>query len=597
MTTVPQRLAALRALMREQHIDAYLVPTDDFHNSEYVGDYFKCRKFITGFTGSAGSAVITQDWAGLWTDGRYFIQAARQLEGTGIELMKMGEEGVPTIDRWLVDHLLPEQTLGFDGRTMDAHTADALAKQLHMRRVNMREQLDLVGDIWTERPALSCEPVWTLTDEQAGESRSSKFAMVRRKMAMRGADHFLLTSLDDIAWLLNIRGNDVACNPVVLSYLAMTHKSVILFAQDAAFSEEVRAELAADGVELRPYNDIYTYAAQIPTGQSVMLDSRSINFAVKRALVKGVWVIDTTNPTLLPKSIKNPTELQNIRDAHLKDGVAVTRFVYWLKKNAASGKVTEMSAAEQLEVFRGEQEHYLGPSFEPIISYAEHAAIVHYSATEETDVPLQAVGSVLCDTGGQYLEGTTDITRTVVLGQISDKQKEFFTRVLIGNLELGDVKFRHGMRGSGLDYVARRPLWEIGEDYNHGTGHGVGYILNVHEGPQSFRWKILDGHRDAVFEEGMVTSNEPGYYLEGEFGIRHENLMACVNAEKTAFGQFMKFETLTLVPFDLEGLVPEMMSDYHKKLLNAYHARVYEKIAPFLPEEEKEWLKEATRAI
>ena len=595
--TVPERLTALRSLMQEQNIDAYLVPTDDFHNSEYVGDYFKCRKFITGFTGSAGTAVITRDSAYLWTDGRYFIQAAAQLEGSGVELMKMGEEGVPTISEFLLSNLTEGQALGFDGRTMNAQSTELLCRRLKKKGVSVKEDLDLVGDVWTDRPALSCEPVYTLPIEYAGKSRTDKIADVRTAMKENGAEYFLLTSLDDIAWLLNIRGNDVACNPVVLSYLAMTADETILFAQKAAFSEEVLAELTADGITLRPYNDIYAYASEIHPGYTVLLDSGSVNFALKNCLQNNVWVCDEANPTLLPKACKNPVEVEHMRQAHIKDGVAVTRFVRWLKENVAKETITEMSAAVQLEKFRGMGENYKGPSFEPIISYGTHAAIVHYSATEETDIALKPEGSVLCDTGGQYLEGTTDITRTVVLGPVSQKEKEFFTRVLRGNLNLANCKFLYGMRGTSLDYVAREPLWEVGENYNHGTGHGVGFLLNVHEGPQNIRWKTREGQRDAVLEEGMITSNEPGIYFEGEFGIRHENLILCKKAEKNGNGQFMEFETITMVPWDLDGIIPEMLSEKEKALLNDYHKTVYETISPFMDEEEKEWLKNATRAI
>lgn len=595
---IQERLAALRSLMKQHQVDAYLVPTDDFHCSEYVGEYFKCREFITGFTGSAGTAVITQDMAGLWTDGRYFIQAAKQLEGTGVTLYRMGVEGVPTLEQFLLDALKPGQCLGFDGRTMTAGGGEALEKMLEEKQVSISCHMDLVGSIWTDRPALSCRPAWSLDLKYAGKPRTEKIADMRKAMGEKKADYFVLTSLDDIAWLLNIRGDDVACNPVVLSYLAITQGQVILFAQPEAFSKELAAELKHDGVTLQPYNDIYTYVAKIPAGKSVLLHCAVSNYTLKKSIPEGVTLLDETNLSLLPKAIKNPVEAANMKKAHIKDGVAVTRWMYWLKQNIGKTEITELSASDKLEGFRRLGQNYLGPSFDPIVAYGAHAAMCHYSSTPETNVALQPRGLLLADTGGQYLEGTTDITRTIALGEITQKEKEYFTRVLRANLNLGAVRFLYGCDGKNLDYVAREPLWEIGQDYNHGTGHGVGYLLNVHEGPNDFRWKIRAGRpAPAVFEEGMITTNEPGFYLEGEFGIRHENVMLCRKAEKNEYGQFMEFETLTMVPFDLDAILPNELSGREKKLLNAYHKKVYEKIAPSLNEEEAAWLKQATREI
>ena len=595
---IQERLAALRSQMKEHQIDAYLVPTDDFHCSEYVGEYFKCRKFITGFTGSAGTAVITQDMAGLWTDGRYFIQAAKQLEGTGVTLYRMGEEGVPTVEEFLLDTLKPGQRLGFDGRTITAREGEELEKKLKEKQVSISFHLDLVGDIWTDRPAMSCRPAWSLDLKYAGKPRTEKIADMRKAMAEKKADYFVLTSLDDIAWLLNIRGDDVACNPVVLSYLAITQGQVFLFAQAEAFSEELTNELKHDGITLQPYNDIYTYVTKIPAGKTVLLHCAVSNYILKKSIPENVTVLDETNLSLLPKAIKNPVEVANMKKAHIKDGTAVTKWMYWVKQNIGKTEMTELTASDRLEEFRRQGQNYLGPSFDPIVAYGAHAAMCHYSSTPETDVPLQPKGLLLADTGGQYLEGTTDITRTISLGETTRKEKEYFTRVLRANLNLGAVRFLYGCDGKNLDYVAREPLWEIGQDYNHGTGHGIGYLLNVHEGPNDFRWRLRPGRpAPAVFEEGMITTNEPGFYLEGEFGIRHENVMVCRKAEKNSYGQFMEFETLTLVPFDLDVILPEELSAREKKLLNDYHKTVYEKISPFLTEEEVAWLKQATREI
>lgn len=595
--TIKQKLNALRILMKEKKIDAYLVPTDDFHGSEYVGDYFKCRKYITGFTGSAGTAVITQDMAGLWTDGRYFIQAADQLRDTTIELFKSGEPGVPTVHQFLNDKLEEGMCLGFDGRTVSAREAEELQELLQEKHITFSVNDDLIGEIWEDRPVLSCEPVMELDIRWTGKSRADKIAEIREQMKAKEADTFILTSLDDIAWLLNIRGNDIHCCPVVLSYLVMMENELRLYANAAAFSEEIRSNLEADGVKIYPYDDVYSYVQSISSDKKVLLSRANVNSRLVSNIPSEVTILDEPNLTLLPKAVKNETEMENERIAHIKDGVAVTKFIHWLKKNVTRTTITELSTAEKLYQFRSEQEHFLGESFDPIIAYGTHAAIVHYSATEATDIPLEARGMVLADTGGHYLEGTTDITRTIVLGPVTAKEKKFFTAVLRGNLNLAAAKFKYGCTGLNFDYLARGPLWELGEDYNHGTGHGVGYLLNVHEGPNSFRWKNLPGNPAPVLEEGMITSDEPGYYLENEFGIRHENLVLCKKAEKTSFGQFMCFEPLTMVPFDLEGINPEEMTERERKLLNDYHQKVYTTISPYLDEEEKEWLKQATREI
>lgn len=603
-------MKALRSLMKAKGIDAYLIPTDDFHASEYVGDYFKCREYITGFTGSAGTAVVMQDMAGLWTDGRYFIQAEQQLSGSGVTLFKMGEPEVPTVHEFLEKHLGEGQCLGFDGRTVSAKEAEELDGKLREKGIRIDDAEDLVGEIWTDRPALSCEPVIELGVKWTGRTRAEKCADVRKKLQEKDADVFLLTSLDDIAWLLNIRGADIHCNPVVLSYLAMTQKEILLFANEKAFPEEVRHALESDGVALRPYDSVYAYAAALQESGAalgdaamhqnikVLLCRNAVNSRLVSSIPANVEILDEENPTLLPKAIKNPTEVANERAAHVKDGVALTKFIYWLKTNVGKIPMTELSAEEHLYELRAAQEHFMGNSFDPIISYGTHAAIVHYSATQETDIPIEPRGLLLADTGGQYLEGTTDVTRTIVMGPLTDEEKKYFTLVLRGMLNLADVKFRYGCTGRNFDYIAREPLWRIGEDFNHGTGHGVGYFLNVHESPNGFRWKhVPERDDDVVFEEGMITSDEPGYYAEGKFGIRHENLILCKKAEKTEAGQFMCFEHLTMVPFDLDGVLPEQMTERERALLNAYHAKVYETIALQLEPKEREWLAQATRAI
>lgn len=594
---ITDRLIKLRELMKQKSIDAYIVPTDDFHGSEYVGDYFKCRQFITGFTGSAGTAIILQDMAGLWTDGRYFIQAAEQLDGSGVDLFKSGEPGVPTIHEFLKNRLEDGMTLGFDGRTVNAKEAEKLKETLANKNISFSVEEDLIGEIWEERPELSCEPVIELDTKWTGESRKNKIAKVRRQMNEKGANIFVLTSLDDIAWLLNIRGNDIHCCPMVLAYLVMTEDEVRLYANDKAFSPKVCVSLNKDGVRLYPYNDIYAYISDVKKNTTILLSKSSVNGRLVNNIPAEVTVLDEKNPTELLKAIKNPTEVKNEEIAHLKDGVAMVKFIYWLKKNAGKKGVTELSAAKKLHELRAMQENFIEDSFDPIIGYGSHAAIVHYSATPETDIPIETKGMVLADTGGHYLEGTTDITRTIVVGSVTPKEKKYFTLVLRGHIDLAAAKFKYGCTGLNLDYLGRAPLWEIGEDYNHGTGHGVGYLLNVHEGPNAFRWKNIAGNPVPVFEEGMITSDEPGYYLENEFGIRHENLIVCRKAEKTSFGQFMCFEPLTMVPFDVEGIEPSLMTESERNYLNQYHANVYKKISPYLDEDEREWLKKSTAPI
>lgn len=601
-TIYRNRLSALRRLMADKGIDAYLIVSDDDHASEYVGDYFKCREFLSGFDGSAGSLVITQTEAGLWTDGRYFLQAREQLGGTGITLQKMGEPDVPAIPAYLASVLQDGQCLGYDGRTIRAGYAAEIEAALAGKQIRYVQTEDLVGQIWKDRPPFPEHPVWILPDSYVGRSRAEKLAMVRKQMEQAGAERYLLASLDDIAWLYNIRGNDIAYNPVVLSYTIIEQEQAILYGTLSAFSDEVRKQLEADSILLRPYLQVYEDLKILPAESSVMLDPSTSNVALLSCIPEGVKVIRQTNPTTLFKAVKMPEEMENERKAHVQDGVAVTKLIYWLKQMQDSqelkeGKITEQVVRKKLEALRKEREGYLDQSFAPIIAAGAHGAIVHYEPTEATDIPLVEHSFVLMDTGGQYWQGTTDITRTVSIGTLTDTQKAHYTAVLRGNLNLGAARFKHGCTGMNLDVLARTPLWELGLDYNHGTGHGVGYLLNVHEGPNAIRFKEAGGKAGAVLEEGMITSNEPGLYLEGQYGIRVENLVLCKKAEQTEYGQFMEFETLTVVPHDRAAILPEQMSKRELALLNAYHKTVYETISPYLTEEERKWLKEETREI
>lgn len=595
---INKRIQMLRQKMAERGITIYVVPTSDFHESEYVGDYFKARKFITGFTGSAGTAVITMDQAGLWTDGRYFIQAAAQLANSEVELFKMGEENVPTVIEFIRDHLVQGGGLGFDGRVINGRLGTELKELAEQKKASFHTSQDLVGMIWEERPAMPMEPVFLLEEQYTGESTTSKIKRVREKMKQSNADVHILTSLDDIAWVLNIRGNDIPHFPVVLSFLAITQTECCLFIHSKVLSESVRMQLEQWGITICDYEAIYSYVAQIEAKKTVWMDCDRVNFNICNQLNSEVKVLNQENPTVRMKAIKNPVELENLRNAHVEDGVAFTKFMYWLKTNVGKIPMTEITASDYLAERRKERKGFLDLSFDTIAAYEANGAMMHYCATLESAAVLEPRGFLLVDSGGHYYQGTTDITRTMALGPITEKQREHFTIVLRSNLNLAAAKFLYGCNGHNLDILSRGPLWELGLDYKCGTGHGVGYLLNVHEAPNGFRWKIVPERKDsAIFEEGMVTTDEPGVYLEGEYGIRTENELVCCKAEKNEYGQFMKFETITYAPIDLDAIDPELLTKREKQLLNDYHHMVYEKLSPYLTEEEQKWLQVYTRAV
>ena len=595
---IQERLKALRAEMQKRGISVYVVPTADFHESEYVGEHFKARKFITGFTGSAGTAVITMNEAGLWTDGRYFVQAAKQLEGTTVKLFKMGEEGVPTVDEYIADTLPQGGCLGFDGRVINGAWGRRLEQIASDKTAAMHVDEDLIDLIWEDRPPLSKAPVMIFDNKYTGEDISDKLAKVRAQMKEKGATLHLMTSLYDISWLLNIRGGDISYVPVVLSYLALSEDECIWFLQEEIVTDELRAYLTKNGITTRPYDDFYEYVKRIGAGQTVLMNTSVVNYRICSSIPQEVKVIDAEDPTVVMKAVKNDTQLENLRNAHLKDAVAMCKFMYWLKTNVGKIPMTEISVSDYLADLRAQQDGFLDLSFATICGYADHGAIVHYSATPESDKELKPQGLLLVDSGGHYLEGTTDITRTFALGPVTDEMKDMFTRVCRSNMCLANAKFKEGCCGLNFDILAREPFWEIGMDYNHGTGHGVGYVLNVHEGPNSFHWKQYPGRTaERVIEAGMVTTDEPGIYLEGKFGIRTENELICRKGEKNEYGQFMYFENLTYVPIDLDAIDPAQMSEREKSYLNEYHANVYEKVSPYLTEDEAKWLKEYTRAI
>lgn len=594
--TVPERLSALRKCMEEKNIDVYVVPTADFHQSEYVGEHFKARKFITGFSGSVGTAVITKTEARLWTDGRYFIQAAAQLEGTTVELMKMGEPGVPELNAYIEEVLKEGETLGFDGRVVSVGEGEGYAAIARKKNAKVNYQVDLIDEIWEDRPVLSEEPAFDLDVKYAGENVASKLARIREEMKQAGTNVHVVSTIDDICWTLNIRGNDIDFFPLVLSYGIITMDSFELYIDERKLDDKLKAKLAKDGVNLHPYNDIYEDVKKFGSDVVAMIDPGKLNYALFNNIPENVKTVKKRNPAILMKAVKNPVEIENIRKAQIKDSVAHVRFMKWLKENVGKMKITEMSASDKLDEFRAEMGNFIRPSFEPISSFGEHGAIVHYTSSPETDVELKEGQLFLTDTGAGFYEGSTDVTRTYALGEVPQIMKDHFTLVAISNLQLGSAKFLEGSTGMILDILARKPFWDRDLNFNHGTGHGVGYLLNIHEGPAGFRWKYRKGETE-VLQEGMVITDEPGIYIEGSHGIRLENELLTCKGTLNEYGQFMYFEAITLIPMDLDAINPDIMTQEDKKLLNDYHAKVYEVIAPYLNEEEQEWLKKYTRAV
>ncbi len=596
MSSIAERTEKLRDLMRENSIDIYIIPTADFHQSEYAGAYFKAREFMTGFTGSAGTAVITQEEAGLWTDGRYFIQAANQIQGTGVKLFKMGEPGVPTIREYVKETLQEGGTIGFDGRVVSMQEGEAYEKIALDKHGKICYEQDLVDAIWMDRPSMSKEKAYLLEEKFAGESTASKLARIRNTMEEKGATSHVFITLDDICWTLNIRGNDVAYTPVVLSYAMITKDHMHVYLDQDKLSEELRQKLEKDTVVFHAYNDIYEDIKKLNSKERILIDPVHLNYAIAKNIPEDVKIIEDSNPAILFKAIKNETELSNLRKAEIKDSVCHVKFMKWLKENYNKMEITELSASDYLDELRSSLEYYVQPSFGPICAYGPHSACPHYSSTPETNVQLEEGNFFLTDTGAALKEGSTDITRTYAMGEVTAEMKKHFTLVAMSNLRLANAKFLYGCTGMVLDILARQPLWERGLNYNHGTGHGIGYFLNVHEGPAGFRWKYVKGETNTL-EEGMVLTDEPGIYIEGSHGIRLENELIVRKGECNEYGQFMYLEPVTFIPFDLDAMDPSIMTEEDKQLLNDYHASVYENISPYLDEEEKEWLANYTRAV
>ena len=594
-TNIPERIAALREAMKQHKIDAYIIPTSDPHMSEYPADCWKYREWISGFTGSAGTVIITADKAGLWTDSRYFLQASTQLEGTGIELFKMMLPETPTIPEFLTHELKEGQTVGLNGEIYSLADARSLEKALAEKEIKLNTNASLIDPIWKERPAIPEAPMFEMPIELSGKSTEDKLLDINKMLHKAGADCTILSALDEVAWTFNIRGTDVAYNPVVISYAFVSEKESVLFMNPKKIPAEIAEHLKKEGVTLADYGMLATFLSRLPERTRVFIDSKRTNVAIYNALPKSSILIEGTSPANHLKSIKNETEIKGFRNAVLKDGIAMTKFYFWLEKMLKAGeKVTELSAAAKLTALRSEQPQYVMDSFASISSYGPHGAVVHYSPTPETDTELKTDSLYLLDSGAQYLDGTTDITRTIALcDEPSEQMKKDFTRALKGTIGIAKCKFPAGIRGCLIDAFARKALWDAGINYLHGTCHGIGHCLNVHEGPQSIRME----ENPVILEPGMVMSDEPAMYRPGEYGIRTENMILIREDSETEFGEFLGFETLTLCYIDTKLVIPSMLSVREHAWLNKYHQMVYDLVSPHLTEEEKAWLKEKTAEI
>lgn len=591
-STINNRIAALRAHIAQEQIQAFIIPSTDPHLSEYVAPHWQSREWISGFTGSAGTVVVTAKDAGLWTDSRYFLQAARQLEGTCITLYKEMLPETPNIPEFLSAHLQEGDCVGIDGKMFSAEEVEHLQKELKKSGIRIKSIADPMQLLWTDRPAMPLAPAFVYDTKYAGMSFTEKLPAVRQAMEATGADSLLLSALDEIAWLLNIRGNDVHCNPVVVSYLLIEKDKVNYFVQPQKVTPELAEYFNVNGISVHPYEEIGDYLNSF-NAHSILMNPAKTNYAIYSAIRPGCLIINGASPVALLKAIRNKQEIAGIHAAMQRDGVALVKFLKWLDEAVPAGKETEISVDKKLHTFRAAQPLYMGESFDTIAGYKEHGAIVHYEATPETDVTLKPEGFLLLDSGAQYLDGTTDITRTIALGPLTEEEKTDYTLILKGHIALAMAVFPEGTRGAQLDVLARMPIWKERMNYLHGTGHGVGHFLNVHEGPQSIRMN----ENPVALQPGMVTSNEPGVYKAGSHGIRTENLVLTVPAGEGMFGKYLKFETLTLCPICRKGIIKELLTAEEIGWLNDYHRTVYEKLSPNLNNDEREWLKEACKAV
>ncbi|ACD53781.1 MULTISPECIES: aminopeptidase P family protein [Clostridium] len=587
-----EKIEKLREIMKKENIDYYVVPSGDFHQSEYVAEHFKSRAYITGFTGSAGTALIGREKGILWTDGRYFIQAEQQLKDSGIELYKMRIPGWPTLHEWLMENMKSGETVSFDGRLFSANEYKEFKKIKDKKDINIVMDKDLIEEIWNDKPELPKEKAFLHDIKYCGKSAKEKIEEVRVEMKKMGAQSYIISSLDDIAWLYNIRGNDVKDTPVVLAYAIVNEEKATLYIDKNKLSNEDQIKLNNEGIKIDEYNNIFEDVKDIKN--SVILDPNKVSGYIYTLINENVEVIEELNITTKLKAIKNSIEIENLKRCQIKDGVAMVRFLKWLKENVGKENITEVTVADKLLEFRSKGDLFVEESFGTIAGYKDHAAMMHYSATDESAYELKQEGILLVDSGGQYLDGTTDITRSFILGKLTDEEKKDFTLVLKSHINLMKAKFLKGTTGSNLDVLARTILWDEGMDYKCGTGHGVGFFLSVHEGPQSIR----PVPNTVVLEPGMILTNEPGVYKEGKHGIRTENVMLVTNDIETAEGgEFYKFEVMSYCPMDIEGIDESLLTEAERKWLNTYHAETYAKLSPYLNDEEKNFLKNATREI
>ncbi|TQM52308.1 Xaa-Pro aminopeptidase [Arcticibacter tournemirensis] len=591
--TYQDKLAGIRSQMEKDQVEAYIIPSADPHISEYVPDRYKCIAFTSGFTGSAGTLVITHDFAGLWTDARYFVQAEEQLQDSGFQLVKLQAQATPEYIAWLTGRLNEGATVAFDANLISIQLAELLETELAFAGIKISSDKDYLSPVWENRPGLPTETAYLLPDTITGKTVSSKLEEVKAALSKYRTHYHLISSLDDIAWLFNIRGSDVKCNPVVLAFALLKPEGTSLYIDETKLSAQEKSQLTECGVELEPYGGVSNALASIPAGSSILVDPKRNCFALYQQIPQSVKVVFDTNPSTNFKALKNATEIANTRRTMIRDGVALTRFFKWLDENIGRSRLTEISVAERLYQFRAEQEDFVGESFDTIAGYKEHGALPHYKATPQSDVELKADGLFLLDSGGQYKSGTTDITRVVSLGNITDEEKIDYTLVLKGMIEGSTARFPKGSKGYQIDAITRKPLWDHARNYGHGTGHGVGYFLNVHEGPQIFNpsnWPV-------EIEPGMITSVEPGIYRPFKYGIRIENLVLTVVDEISEFGEFYTFETLTLFVIDTAPVKKDLLQPHHIEWLNNYNEEVVAKLGPLLDEEELRWLKEKAKAI
>ncbi len=598
MKTVNERIAEMRALMKEKNIDIYYIPNEDDHLSEeYTATYFQCKSYISGFSGEAGCVIITQDFAGLWTDGRYFTQAENELKGTCVELMRLRQPGVLDPLDFLVQNVKEGGVVGFDGRVVSAENVKNISSQLKKKNVTIHMDEDLAGLVWSQRPIMPTDPIYILEKKYTGQTAKERIDIVREEMKKKNTDVLVLTKLEDPCWLLNVRGNDIECTPVAYAFALVTSTKVNYYIDEKKVDEKIKKYFKENGVSLRPYLALADDLKKLKN-KTVWADLNSLNAKLYTSLDTSNIVLNAPSPIVLMRAIKNSVEIKNTKKAHIKDGVAVVKFIYWLKQNKGSKDLTELSAQNELYRLREEQKDYIEPSFGTISAYGPNGAMMHYAATEKKFSKCKGKGFLLVDSGGTYKDGTTDITRTIALGELTEEEKMLYTLVLKGHVALNQAKFLYGTTGNNLDILARGPMWNVNIDYQCGTGHGVGHVLGVHEGPHGIRWGMpVKGRNSAPLEAGMIVTNEPGVYLPHKLGIRIENELLVVKDKKNFYGQFLKFEQLTWVPYEREAIDSKYLSDQEIVWINQYHAQVYENISPYLNREEKKWLKTVTSPI